>query len=176
MEKIEEAQNSLFKIENTLKKIVLAKKEIGKEPILEFGNLITKFEDIGNIFFEKFNERFLEQIITFGAISTTADICKDLRDNLESSHERMENPIFAEKILDKNYLLFMQITLDSLNEIFENNEISNENFMMLNESIKNLVIISEQDGIYKIKEIKFTDEKNQQIFLEVLKRSTELEI
>lgn len=176
IKEIQEAQNYVLRIEESLMDIVSSRAKITKEPISEFNNLISKFGVIGDIFFEKFEGRHIDQTVTYGAISTASDICMGLKDNLESGMNAGRNPIEANKIIDKNYLLFYQIMLESLEKIYDENRISEENFIALNESIKNLVVISKEDKIYPEKVLKFKNKESEESLLRVFRNAAELEI
>jgi hypothetical protein len=176
IKEIKEAQDSVLRIEQLLIDIISRKAKIRKESIDEFNNLIRKLGVIADIFFEKFEGRHIDQIVTYGAISIATDICVGLKDNLEFGMNIGKNPIEAAKIIDKNYLLFYQIMLEALEKIYNENRISDENFTALNESIKNLVVISKEDRIYPEKVVKFKNKESEESLLRIFRNAAELEI
>jgi len=173
---IKNAQTSTYKIESSLEQIISVSGQITEEIIGEFDNLIKNFENLANIFFKKFENKYFNQIIAFGAIKTTSEICKGLKNNLIAGHKSGENPIVAEKIIDKNYMSYIAIILESLGKVYDVGEINNEEFMSINESVRNLFKNSVQDKILEEKKVQFANKASEEMFLSMLRNFTNLKI
>ena len=169
---IKNAQDSVFLIEDTLKDIIERQGEITDKPIKEFDTLVSHLETLSNIFFKEFENDYIKQIVTFGSIKTTSEICKSLRDNLSMAHEIGENPIAAERVIDKNYLGFISAILDVLDKVYSTKTISSDENIAINESVKSIFKMSLDDRILQQTEIKFTSSDSESIFINAINQST----
>jgi hypothetical protein len=168
IKQLNDAQAAVFKIQDMLKAIVSEKSQIGKEPINEFNILISNLDSLAEIFFKKFNGSYIEQIVTYGSIKTTTEICIALRDNLVSAHERHENPIAAERVIDKNYLDFTSVILGSLEKVYTAKKIDNEEYSNINGSVRIMFKRALEDRILKQGEIRFKNKASANLFADVI--------
>ncbi len=169
---IKNAQNSVFLIEDTLKDIIDRQGEITEKPIKQFDNLISNLDILSEIFFKRFENDFIKQTVTFGSIKTTSDICMSLRDNLSIAHKMGENPIAAERVIDKNYLGFISAILESLDKIYTTKTITNDESIAINESVKSIFKMSLDDKILEQSEIKFKNKESENLFIDAINQST----
>ncbi|MDD5331484.1 MAG: hypothetical protein PHE43_01515 [Candidatus Nanoarchaeia archaeon] len=170
---LDQSENLIFHIDELLKKSI-EQKEISPQVIECFDKLAKDFEEMGNVFFNKFDQKMMDQIITFGAAITTKDICLNLKDNLTNAKMAHQNPIAAKRILDRDYLVFIRLIIDSLKNIYDSNKIENECFVTLNDSIRILIKLSKEDAIYKEDRILFSNKEGEEILVKVLNETNEL--
>ena len=118
----------------------------------------------------------MEQITTFGSIITATRVCEDIKNNLYTAKERNENPIAAERLVNNNYLLYLQIVFDELVSIHNNNKMTKENFVNLNEYIRTLLSLAKNDGILSEQQISLSGEDLRATIINVFNRLDSLEI
>lgn len=174
LEQLKEIQQVVFRAEDMLKATISTNGKITPETIESFDNIISNFEALGDVFFKEFEKEYLKQIVTFGSISTTTEVCRGLRDNLANAHASGQNPIAAKQILDKNYLGFISALLRSLNEIYLSKSISDKDYLLINESVRNLFRLSIEDSLLKPSEIKFHSKESERAFTDTLNESASL--
>src|SRR3989344_5112296 len=168
---LDRSETLVFKIDSLLKRDIDGEK-ISTELIEKFGELADDFENIGNAFFKRFNNNTMDQITAFGASITTKNICLSIKEGLDVASINKQNPIKAKEVLGGNYLMYIHIILNSFKTINASNRINNEEFMILNESVRHLIKNSKEHQIYKEEAIEFKNKESENILIEVLREET----
>jgi phage FluMu protein gp41 len=171
--KIDETEKLIFISVDKIKEDI-SNKKITDLSIQNFEVLSKNFKEIGDFFFHQFEGKLEDQIITYGSAMSSSEICLLLRDNLADAKSIEQNPIAAERILSRNYLMFLQFILNSFKNIKKTSKISREDLNTINESVRSLVRLTEEDGIYQEPELKFKNNESQEILFALLKDSKTL--
>jgi len=83
------------------------------------------------------------------ADETTAKLCKGISENLKSAKNRGDNPIAAERLVERKYLFYLQLVISGLKITHKTKAISNENYNLINDSLRTLVRLADEDNIYR---------------------------
>ena len=142
--------------------------------IKNFDHLSDEFEALSQKSFDTFKFNTVDQMITFSSLKITKEICSGIKLHLESAKARNENPISAERVKDGNYLMLFHFIIESMLSVFQNNKVDNESFITLNESVKNLISLSEKDNIYSESKIEFKSKETEAMFAEIFSEADRL--
>ncbi|OIO28328.1 hypothetical protein COX86_01455 [Candidatus Micrarchaeota archaeon CG_4_10_14_0_2_um_filter_60_11] len=100
-------------------------------------------------FYTTLQHNLTAQIIAYGASETTAKLCKGISENLKSAKNRGDNPIAAERLVERKYLFYLQLVISGLKITHKTKAISNENYNLINDSLRTLVRLADEDNIYR---------------------------
>ena len=171
--RIQEIQNLIFSTEGILDRDI-SNKIITRDLINNFDNLSKGLDLLSQKSFDTFQNDIMDQMITFGSLNTAKEVCFNIKEHLETAWARNENPISAERVKNGNYLMLFHFIIESMKSVFNKNEVDEESFTTLNESIKNLISISERDNIYIENVIKLSSQGSEEIFVKIFSETDKL--
>ena len=121
--------------------------EITSNTLTHFKELQQKLQDVAEAFYVRFSSNLLSQTVTYGASTTTSRICGALKNNLDGAKERGDNPIAAERLIERKYLFYVQTVISGLKSISETNTINRENYVLVNDSVRVLTHLAKNDQL-----------------------------
>ena len=170
---IQEIQNLIFSTESILDRDI-SNKMITRDLINNFDNLSKSLDLLSQKSFDTFQNDITDQIITFGSLNTAKEVCINIKEHLETAQTRNENPISAERVKNGNYLMLFHFIIETMESVFKDNEVDEESFTTLNESVKNLISISGRDNIYTENVIKLSSQGSEEIFVQIFSETYKL--
>ena len=171
--RVQEIQNLIFSTEGILDRDI-SNKIITRDLVDNFDNLSKEIDLLSQKSFDVFQNDIMDQMITFGSLNTAKEVCVNIKKHLETAQARNENPISAERVKNGNYLMLFHFIVESMESVFNKNEVDEESFTTLNESTKNLILISERDNIYTEKVIKLSSQASEEIFVKIFSETDKL--
>lgn len=128
----------------------ISRGEITPDTIVHFQKLEQGFSTVANELYSELDGKFMPQLVAYGASETAARLCKGISENLVTAKKRGDNPIAAERLKDRKYILYIQLVISGLKGAYAEKNISTDDYYTINDSLRALTRLAIEDGIYTI--------------------------
>lgn len=172
-EQLERLESKVLETEELINRNISAGK-ITPETVKSFEELEKSFAVSAENFYSHFKGDLLQQTITYGASKTTGEVCGALKTNLQTAKDRHDNPIAAERVINRRYLFYIGAVVSSLKSVSEMNKLDRAEYVLINESVRTLLHLATGDNVLTQETIPNANPQTSAAIANVLNKTSEL--